>query len=120
MKITAFWDIVASSSLMMEAECTSEISVYFNETAWCYIPEGCHPHTQCHEKLKSQIRMIYEILLTLLPFQGDVVHSFIDKVCQKTMYKCCKTVLVLICCPHITFISCSYLIFMFVFWEQLS
>jgi hypothetical protein len=25
---------------MMEAVCTSETSVYFNETTWRYIPEG--------------------------------------------------------------------------------
>jgi hypothetical protein len=22
----------------------SETSLYFNETTWCYIPEGCHLH----------------------------------------------------------------------------
>jgi hypothetical protein len=29
-------------TLMMEAEHTSETSVYFKETTWCYIPESCH------------------------------------------------------------------------------
>jgi hypothetical protein len=28
--------------MMMEAVCTSKMSVYFNETAWRYIPESCH------------------------------------------------------------------------------
>jgi hypothetical protein len=37
-KMTAFWDI----SLIMEAVRTSETSVYFNETTWRYIPEGCY------------------------------------------------------------------------------
>jgi hypothetical protein len=31
-----------SPSLMMEAEITSETSVYFYETARRHIPEGCH------------------------------------------------------------------------------
>jgi hypothetical protein len=32
---------------------TSEMSIYFHETAWLYILEGCHLHT-CHlENLKS-------------------------------------------------------------------
>jgi hypothetical protein len=29
-------------ALMMEAVCTSETSIYFNETTWHYIPDGCH------------------------------------------------------------------------------
>jgi hypothetical protein len=28
--------------LVMEAVCTSETTVYFNETTLRYIPEGCH------------------------------------------------------------------------------
>jgi hypothetical protein len=28
--------------VMMEAVHTSETLVYFNETTWCYIPEGCN------------------------------------------------------------------------------
>jgi hypothetical protein len=55
-KITAFWDMalcnVVSSkqtdvseigliALMMKAVRTSEMSVHFNETRQCYIPEGC-------------------------------------------------------------------------------
>jgi hypothetical protein len=28
--------------------------VYFYETTQCCIPEGCHLHAHCHEKLKSQ------------------------------------------------------------------
>jgi hypothetical protein len=33
------------SRTMMEAVCTSETSVYFNEIVWLYIPEDCHLHT---------------------------------------------------------------------------
>jgi hypothetical protein len=33
---------VSIITLMMEAERTSETSVYFKETTWCYIPESCH------------------------------------------------------------------------------
>jgi hypothetical protein len=40
-KIVAFWDI----ALMMEAVCTSETSVYYNETTRRSIPEGYHLHS---------------------------------------------------------------------------
>jgi hypothetical protein len=45
----------------MEAESTSETSVYFNETARRYVREGCHLHTLCRENLKShtQIRTAF-------------------------------------------------------------
>jgi hypothetical protein len=61
----ALWDIASCSlvevdrhfrrALMMEAVRTSETSVYFNKTTWCYIPEVCHLHS-CHgENLKSHV-----------------------------------------------------------------
>jgi hypothetical protein len=37
---------------MTEAVHAFEMLVYFNETTWCYITEGCHLHTHCHENLK--------------------------------------------------------------------
>jgi hypothetical protein len=40
-------------SAMMEAVRTSETSVFFNETARLYIPQGCHVHTRRRENLKS-------------------------------------------------------------------
>jgi hypothetical protein len=40
------------STLMMEAVCTSETLVYSSETKQCYITEGSHYHTRCHENLK--------------------------------------------------------------------
>jgi len=40
-------------TLMMEAVNMSEMSVYFYETTWYNIPEGCHVHIHCHEDLKS-------------------------------------------------------------------
>jgi hypothetical protein len=39
--------------LMFETAFTSEMSVYFNETTWHYIPESCHLQAHCHENLKS-------------------------------------------------------------------
>jgi hypothetical protein len=36
---------------MMEAACTSETSVYFNETTRRYIPEGSNIHTRRRENL---------------------------------------------------------------------
>jgi hypothetical protein len=39
-------------AMMMEAVCTSETSVYFNETTRCYVPEGCHFHTRHRENVK--------------------------------------------------------------------
>jgi hypothetical protein len=35
-------------TLMMEAECTSQMSVYSNETAWRYVPEGSHLQLRCN------------------------------------------------------------------------
>jgi hypothetical protein len=43
-------------TLMMEAVCISEMLVYFKGSTQHYIPEGCHLHTCCHEKLKSHLR----------------------------------------------------------------
>jgi hypothetical protein len=44
MKMAAFWDTqpccLLEVDLMMEAVCTSEMSVYFNETTWHYIPNA--------------------------------------------------------------------------------
>jgi hypothetical protein len=42
--------------LMMEAVHTSEMLVYFNETTWHYIPEGCRHHAYSYENLKSHIK----------------------------------------------------------------
>jgi hypothetical protein len=63
-KMIAFWDIVRRSFveadrhlivLMMEAVKHPETLVYFNESTWRSIPEGCHHHTCCHDNLKSHI-----------------------------------------------------------------
>jgi hypothetical protein len=40
-----------SSTLMIAAVRTSEMSVYFNETTWSYIPESCHLHTRRRQNL---------------------------------------------------------------------
>jgi hypothetical protein len=39
----------------MKAICTSEISVNFKVTTWCYIPEDSKLHTRCRENLKSHM-----------------------------------------------------------------
>jgi hypothetical protein len=41
-------------ALMMEAVCTSETSVCYNETTWRNISEGCNIHTCHHDNLKSE------------------------------------------------------------------
>jgi len=40
-------------NLMVEAVCTSQMSVYFYKTTWYYIPEGSHLHAHCNENVKS-------------------------------------------------------------------
>jgi hypothetical protein len=40
---------------MMEAICTSKMVVYFKETTWHYIPEGCNFHIRCCKNLKSHM-----------------------------------------------------------------
>jgi hypothetical protein len=69
MKMTAFWDIAPCSLIVVDwhirvVYClhhqglddggvhTSEMSVYYNETTQCNIPEGYHFHTRCCENLK--------------------------------------------------------------------
>jgi hypothetical protein len=42
-------------ALMMEAVCTSEMSVYIYKPTWHHIPEGCHLHKGCCKNLKSHI-----------------------------------------------------------------
>jgi hypothetical protein len=53
----AFWDIAPCGleviRAMMEALCTFEMSVHFNRTTWCHIPEGSQHHTHWYENLKS-------------------------------------------------------------------
>jgi hypothetical protein len=54
MKMTAF------IALMMEAVRIIETSVYFNETTWRYIPEGCHLHD--HELFNTKFNFPLMIL----------------------------------------------------------
>jgi hypothetical protein len=42
-------------ALMMEAVFTSETSIYFYETTWNYIPEGCHLHIKSLNHLISNL-----------------------------------------------------------------
>jgi hypothetical protein len=48
---------------MTHSVCTSETSVYFNETSHLYIPEGCHIHTHHHDDMKSHIKLCSFILV---------------------------------------------------------
>jgi hypothetical protein len=45
--------IINAIALMMEAVRTSEMSVHFNVTTWCYIPEDSKLHTRRCDNLKS-------------------------------------------------------------------
>jgi hypothetical protein len=53
-KMTAFWD-VAQCSLFEVDRSTSETSVYFNETARRYIPEGFHIRSSNCSNLKHSM-----------------------------------------------------------------
>jgi hypothetical protein len=55
--------ITCAITLVMEAVRTSEAPIYFNETTWRYIPEGCHLHTRRRENLKSHYQYINFILV---------------------------------------------------------
>jgi hypothetical protein len=75
MKMRTFWDVAPCSlvgvdqrfrgaciasiirviAVMIWTARISETSVYSNDTAWRYIPEGSHLHTRRRENLKSQI-----------------------------------------------------------------
>jgi hypothetical protein len=50
---TGVYCLHQGDDLMLETAFTSEMSVYFIETTWHYIPEGCQLQTCCHENLKS-------------------------------------------------------------------
>jgi hypothetical protein len=50
--LVMFWPLMA---LMMEAVCTSEMSVNIYLTTLQFIPEDCKLHTRCCENLKSHL-----------------------------------------------------------------
>jgi hypothetical protein len=50
--------------LMMEGSHTSVMSVYSNETTWCYIPEDFKLHTRRSKKLKFH-KIRFNSFLTL-------------------------------------------------------
>jgi hypothetical protein len=76
---------VHQGALMMEAVCTSEKSVNFNVTTWCYIPEDSKLHTCCHQNLKSHMCQIYfdnyeeNIIFTYCDVTGDYKVDFLFK-----------------------------------------
>jgi hypothetical protein len=43
------------STLKVEATAFSEMSIYLERTAWCYIPEDKTFRNQCRQNLKLQI-----------------------------------------------------------------
>jgi hypothetical protein len=61
-------------TLMMQAVCTSETSVCYNETTWRNIPEGSKLHTRHFENLKSH--------MDLFPFSGKVMGTLLCWVPQ--------------------------------------
>jgi hypothetical protein len=81
-KVRAFWDIAPCSlgvdrrfsgayclhhqgDEWQDAVCTSETSVYFNETTRCYIPVGSNLHT-CHRENLNSKRLRSDCLWTFL------------------------------------------------------
>jgi hypothetical protein len=71
MKMRAFWDIASCRLVgvvrrfrgafclhrqMMEAVCTSETSVYYNQTTWRKIPKGYHLHPEyCQSRMAAKV-----------------------------------------------------------------
>jgi hypothetical protein len=53
-------------ALIIEAVHTSETSVYFNETTWRYVPEGCLLHTDRRENLKPHVLLGQVIVVQLV------------------------------------------------------
>jgi hypothetical protein len=66
--------VYTSPALMMEAVCT--YVVYFNKSAWHYMPEGCHLHTHRCENLKSSCGISPCVRATLQTY--CVKKSFVD------------------------------------------
>jgi hypothetical protein len=61
--VTDKWSLI---SQIMEAASASETSVVnFYQSTWCYIPDGSHLRTCCHENLKSQ-----QVVLTCATCRG--------------------------------------------------
>jgi hypothetical protein len=103
MKFIVFWDVVPCShievdrhteihttsifSLMMEAVHTSETSVHFNVTTWCYIPEDYKLHTCHRENLKSHnwVFKLYFIFHNAQP-QVTTWHMCTIKVTQLKLW----------------------------------
>jgi hypothetical protein len=82
LKMTAFKDVALSSlneviALMMEAICISETWIYFDETTWRCIPEGCHLHTRHCENLKYLTQSLFFSLCFIFLHLQDVLYNHI-------------------------------------------
>jgi hypothetical protein len=51
--------VTYSSTLKMKATYSSKMSVHFERTTWCYIPEDSILHNHRCKKLKSYINFVY-------------------------------------------------------------
>jgi hypothetical protein len=61
----------------MEAACTSENSVYCNETTWRYIPESCRLHICRRKNMQSQI-LIHWLIGWLISIGWDYVSELLS------------------------------------------
>jgi hypothetical protein len=52
-----------SSTLKMEAICSSETWVYFQRTTWHYVPDDSTHHNHCYENLKSHITLLLSLFV---------------------------------------------------------
>jgi hypothetical protein len=62
---------------MMEAVCTSKISVYLNDTTRHYIPEGYHLHSRCRENLKSDLSTVVQNMFA----KRSIIYYLLCVIC---------------------------------------
>jgi hypothetical protein len=55
--------------------CTSEMSVYFDETSWSCTLEGCHLHPRCSENLESHILDTFLITVIFFRYFNRLIES---------------------------------------------
>jgi hypothetical protein len=68
---------------MIQAERTTETSVYLNKYARCFIPDGCHIRTRRRENLKSH-RLLY---IRMLRYPTAQVTESEKNKCVFTVWK---------------------------------
>jgi hypothetical protein len=88
--------IIRAMNKMMEAVRTSETSVYFNDTTWQYIPEGCHLHTRRRENPNSHAGYIYLFIFVECVKNTSIKYtfcSFCSMPCPRVIHKALRTTL---------------------------